>query len=126
MSPEVFRIVFPLWLKAFSLTLAVEVPVFFAVARLDKSSAGRLSLPRLLAAAAAGTCLTHPLFWFVWPRVVHDYVAYMVSGELLVAFVETVTFYLLARPLRFRYALLASFGANALSCGVGAVLQLLS
>lgn len=125
MTREVFWIVFPLWFKAFMLTLMFEVPVFWAIARQDKKLIGSCPTWRVLVAAATGTCLTHPLFWFVWPLVVNEYNAYIISGELLIAFVETFIFMLVARPIRFRFALMASFVANAVSFGAGIVVRLL-
>ncbi len=119
MSDEVFLTVFPLWLRAFAFTLAVEVPIF---AWIGKREFPATSLPRLSAAGAAGTCITHPLFWFAWSLVVPDYTWYMISGELLVALFETGTFALLAR-VPFPTAFIASFAANAASWAAGALLS---
>ena len=111
------------WLAAFVLTLLIEIPVFALVARLlGRKDAGRAPLWRLLLAGAAGTCVTHPLLWFVWPRLFGDYSAYIVSGELLVAAIEAGTFYLIARPIRLPTAIAASFLANGLSFFVGLIL----
>ena len=120
------------WLHAFVFTLVVEVPVFVLVVR------GTVPAWRAALAGAAGSFLTHPLLWFVWPRVIrHDYAAYIVSGELIVSVVETFTFFLLAggldrakaslanaaaaRRLTLVQAVAASFLANAASYGGGKV-----
>jgi hypothetical protein len=124
MEPEVWAIVQPLWLEAFVFTLAVEVPIFVLVARVG--AGGVRTSPIVLACAAAmGTCITHPLLWFVWPKAGLSYEAYIVSGELLVAIVESFTFFAIARPIRLSRAIACSFIANAASYGLGALLQAL-
>ena len=70
-----------------------------------------------------GSCLTHPLLWFVWPRVVgSDYTVYLVTGELGVATLEALLFFALARPVGFWRAVSASFFANAASYLLAVVL----
>jgi hypothetical protein len=103
------------WLRSFLLTLVLEVPVFVLLAR------GIAPPLRAALAAAAGSCVTHPLLWFAWPLVVSDYTRYIVSGELLAALAESVVFCALARPVPWSRALAASFIANASSYGVGLV-----
>jgi hypothetical protein len=81
----------------------------------------------------ACSCLTHPLLWFVWPRVVPtSYAAYVVSGELLVCAVESAVFFALAGGLDRRrdaarlplsLAIAASFLANATSYGLWLALR---
>lgn len=120
MEPEVFDIVFDHWTRAFAFTLALEVPLFVLVGWwLSRGRDRRPPIWRLAIAAAAGTMVTHPLLWFVWPLIVHDYTAYIVSGELIVATVETFTFFAIARPIRLVHAVAASFIANAASYGLG-------
>jgi hypothetical protein len=125
MTLELFLKILPLWFQAFAFTLAVEVPIFVAVARLPVGTPqkNRAPLWRLAVAGAAGTCVTHPLLWFVWPLVVSDYTAYIVSGELLVAAIESATFLALARPIGWRRAVAASLTANAVSFGLGLLLR---
>ena len=115
--------IFAAWLLAFGLTLLVEIPVFAIVARLlEKKSVSRTPMWRLLLAGGAGTCITHPLLWFVWPHAFDGYSTYIVSGELLVAAIESGSFYLVARPIRPATAIAASFLANGLSFFVGLIL----
>ncbi len=123
MSHDVFFAVFPLWLKAFALTQSVEVPIYWAVARRKKQLSKQPATWRVLLAAAAGTTLTHPLFWFVWPLVIHDYTTYMISGELIVTFVEIFVFWGLARPIGFRIAVAAAVLANSASYLAGLLLR---
>jgi hypothetical protein len=54
--------------------------------------------------------------------VIHNYTAYIVSGELIVATVETFTFYTIARPIRLSHAFAAAFIANGFSYGLGLLL----
>lgn len=82
-------------------------------------------------AGAIGTCLTHPLLWFVWTEVIryffqgevpHKYLysIYVISGELIVATIESFTFYFAAmRKFSLSRAVAASFFANAASYGLG-------
>jgi hypothetical protein len=125
MTFELFLTILPLWFQAFAFTLAVEVPVFVAVARLPVGTPpkDRAPLWRLALAGAAGTCATHPSLWFLWPRVVGDYTAYIVSGELLVTAIESATFFALARPITWPRAVAASVTANAASFGLGLLLR---
>jgi len=119
---ELLRTIAPLWAKSFAFTLAIEIPIFILVARLG-SSIPRAPIWRLALAGAAGTCLTHPFLWFVWPRLALGYDAYIVSGELIVAVVEVFTFYAIARPIRLTRAIAASFIANGASYGLGHALR---
>jgi len=105
------------WFRSFAFTLVVELPIFFVVSR------GLVPAWKALLAGAAGTCLTHPLLWFVWPFVVRDYAAYVASGELIVAVVESFVFHALARPVPLARAVAASFIANAASYGAGLLLS---
>ncbi len=107
------------WLVCFAFSQAVEVPVYVL--------ATRPAVPRWRAAAAgaACTCVTHPLLWFVWPRVISwDHTAYVVSGELGVGVVESLLFWRLARPVRLSRAVAVAFLANAASYGLWALLPL--
>lgn len=128
MNAETFSIVFPYWIRAFAFTLAVEVPLFILLGKVigRLKSDQPISIPRLALAGAAGTCITHPLLWFVWPLVITSYTPYIVSGELLIATVESFTFYYLARSIPFRCAVMISFIVNAVSYGLGALLNALN
>ena len=123
MDPDVFYAVFFPWLRSFAFTLIVEVPVFVLVALVRSRKGDRIATRRLVVAAAAGTCLTHPLLWFGWSQIIPDYTIYIISGELLVATVESFTFFAIARPVRYSTAFAASFIANGCSYGLGLLLQ---
>jgi hypothetical protein len=120
MSGEVYWQIFPIWIEAFIITLVTEVPIFILLGkRFARSLAHPPGALRLAVAGAVGTCITHPLLWFVWPRVVADYTWNVVTGELLIALIETVTFFAVARPLKLYQAFIASIVANSASVAVG-------
>ena len=124
MADTVQAILFHYWLPAFAFTLIIEAPFYVLIGKGGLPEGAHLSIPRLALAGAAGTCLTHPLLWFVWPRVVSgDYSLYVISGELLVSVVEAGLFFALARPVRLSRAVAASFIANAVSYGGGLALR---
>lgn len=106
------------WPVALGVTLAVEVPIFMKLAPAD--------LPRWRAAAAgaAGSFLTHPLLWFVWVPAIRGYALAVVTGELLVVTIESVTFHLLTGRRSGSRAIAAACLANAASYGVGLAVQL--
>jgi len=109
------------WLRAFLFTLVVEVPIFVVLVR------GAVPAWRAAIAGAAGTFLTHPLLIFVWrpfcQRHGFSYEEYIISGELTVGVIESLTFYALARPIRLTRAIACSFIANAASYGGGNLMR---
>ncbi len=123
MTYETFTTVFPYWIRAFLLTLAIEIPVFAAIGR-KLIGKKKISWPRLIIAAGTGTLLTHPLLWFVWPRIISDYTTSIILGELLIALIESATFYAIARPIRLPHAVITAFAANAASYAIGQLISL--
>ena len=121
MTANLFFRILPHWAAAFGMTLAVEVPLFVLLARYTatKLKVPSCSVRRAALAGALGSCITHPLLWFVWPFAVTDYTAYLISGELIVAAVESVTFYLAAKPISIKRAAFVAVTANAASFGFG-------
>lgn len=139
------------WLRSFAFTLTVEVPVFVWMARSCRASP-RVTFRRAAAAGAWGTCMTHPVLWFLWPGLyvatlslllapesltqeygrraiflVMDPARVFWSGvavaELLIACIESFTFWLVARPIPLSRAVVASFLANAASYGLGQLVR---
>ncbi len=117
MDPAVLNTVFTHWIRSFVFTLIIEVPIFILMVR------GTVPLWRGTLAGAAGTCITHPCLWFVWPFVVSDYTLYIISGELLVATIESFVFFAIARPVRLSKAFASAFIANAASYAAGVIGQ---
>jgi len=105
------------WFAFYLFAFAVEVPIFILLVR------GRVPPWRAALAGAAGTAFTHPLLWFVWPKVVRGYAAYAISGELLTFVIETFTFFFIAGTISLRRAATASFAANAASLLLGFLVQ---
>lgn len=70
---------------------------------------------RRLLVAAGGSTLTHPLVWFVAPRLVTDWISMVVVAETFAVVAEAVWL----RAFRVRGALWWSLLANALSVAVG-------
>lgn len=139
------------WLRSFSFTLAIEVPVFVWMARRYRDSS-RITLRRAAAAGAWGTCMTHPVLWFLWPGLyvatlglllapesltqeygrraiyfvidpAHVFWSGVAVAELLIACIESVTFWLVARRIPLSRAVVASFLANAASYGLGQLVR---
>ncbi len=141
------------WLRSFAFTLAIEVPVFVWMAR-RYGAIPRIPLHRAAVAGAWGTCMTHPVLWFLWPRLYvatlslllapeslreeygrraiffvleqpHVFWSGVAVAELLIACIESFTFWLVARPLPLSRAVAASFLANAASYGLGQLVRYL-
>ena len=139
------------WLRSFAFTLAVEVPVFVWMAR-RYVAIPRITLRRAAAAGAWGTCMTHPVLWFLWPRLYvaalslllapeslkeeygrraiffvmdqpHVFWSGVAIAELLIACIESFTFWLAARRIPLPRAILASFLANGASYGLGQLVR---
>ncbi len=107
------------WAAAFAVTQLVEVPIYLRAQR----ASGASPLLRL-AVALGASASTHPIVWFVVPRMWrgHSYLAMVLFAE---------TFAVLAEALwlsRFQVprALAWSFAANAASVAVGLGLRWLT
>ena len=106
------------WLRAFLLTLVVEVPVATYLLRHNE--------PRLSRAAALvvfANLASHPLVWFVWSQVfLIGTVEYVLVAEMWAVAVEAVFFAVAVRGLRPGRALLVSLVANGASFVAGRLL----
>jgi len=110
-----------LWLRAFVLTCAIEIPVYTAV--LWRPWGGARRLASLLLLGFALQLATHPALWFLAPRF-EPYATWVVVMELLVWAVEggLVALALGGRPrprVALGWGLLASFAANLTSTLIG-------
>jgi len=104
------------------LTYAIEIPLLVYLLRPSAR------WPRSVVTGIACSGLTHPLLWFVWPRVVPlaHYALFLATGEGLVVLVEAALIWGIAlrqEERAARTAMLASIATNAASCAVGLVLQ---
>jgi hypothetical protein len=98
------------WLWAFLFTQAVEVPIYAVPLR-----------GRPLAGFGA-SAITHPVVWFVFPALIHDYLTMAVAAEIFAVAVEAA--YL--RAFGVRRALFWSIVANGASLGLGLALRALT
>ena len=139
------------WLRSFAFTLTIEVPVFVWMARSYRAHP-RVTVRRAAAAGAWGTCMTHPVLWFLWPRFYvaslslllapeslreeygrqaiffvmdqpHIFWSGVAIAELLIACIESVTFWLAAGRIPLARAIVASFLANGASYGLGQLVR---
>lgn len=104
------------WLIAFLLTLGVELPVVWLVLRRETSPG------RILAACLAANLMTHPVVWFLLPRLFSSYLSYLIVAELGAFLAEALVYRAALRPLSWRMAVSASALANAGSLGLGLAL----
>lgn len=103
------------WLRAFLLTLVVEIPVATYLLRRDEPS-----LPRAAALVVFANLVSHPLVWFAWSQVfLIGTVEYVLAAESWAVAVEAIFFAVAVRGLRPSRALLVSLFANGASFAVG-------
>lgn len=100
------------WFPAFLFTQAFEVPIYLVVMdrqRLPFSSGAQVAI------AFGASALTHPIVWFVIPKLGLSYTGYVALAEVFAVGAEALYF------ARFgvRRALLWSFVANATSASLG-------
>lgn len=107
------------WVRAFALTLIVELAV--AAPLLSRSLP---SLPRRLALVTFAQLSTHPVLWFVLPLLHLPRTSFLVTAELWACLAETVL-YTVAIPLPPQRALGVALAANAVSFLVGLWLRAL-
>ena len=116
------------WVSAFVFTQAVEIPVYVTLLRraLKADLAKRPQrLPLQILLAFGASAITHPVVWFVLPRLEPSftdpgpaYIEYVIRAESFALVIEALYFYTLCAA-RFRHALLASLLANGLSASIG-------
>jgi len=104
------------WLVAFVFTQIVEVPIYLWA--LERAH-GRQKRARDLFVAFAASTITHPVVWFVFPRLfpVNAYVTMLACAEAFAVVVEAVWL----RAFGVRRALFWSLAANATSLGLGLI-----
>ena len=105
---------FALWRVMFLLALILELPVVVFAAPRDRRT-------RVVLGALLGNAITHPMLWFVWPRILSG-TPMLVAGETCAVVVEALTMHLVGGIDR-RRAFVISFAANFYSWGVGEVIN---
>src|SRR5689334_18085550 len=86
------------WLSGFAFTQIVEVPIYVAAMRRTPSDDHPLlrRLPVQIALAFGASLVTHPIVWFVIPRIRFDSYGQMVAcAESFAVAVEALYFYAL-------------------------------
>jgi hypothetical protein len=116
------------WLSAFLFTQAVEIPVYVLAIR-HALREGHAERPRRLslqiALAFGASAVTHPVVWFVIPRLAPSfsspgaaYLEYVARAETFALVVEAFYFHSF-RVVRMPRALVWSLLANGLSASAG-------
>jgi hypothetical protein len=100
------------WLAAFIFTQAVEVPIYLLV--MDRQRMPWRPELRVLIAFGA-SALTHPVVWFVMPKLDVSYWTYVAIAETFAVTGEGIYFHWLG----MKRGLLLAFVANALSASLG-------
>lgn len=103
------------WLRAFLLTLAVELPIVLALLRGRQPGS-----PRLAALLVFANLATHLVVWFVFPQLLYTSTAeYLAVAESWAVLAEAVFLWLVVRGLSPLRAAAAALVANAASFLVG-------
>jgi hypothetical protein len=79
-----------IWLRAFALTLAVELPIGVALLRTAEPLVGRR-----IGAVALANLATHPAVWFVFPALGLSYGLTIAVAEAWAVVIELVAYVLL-------------------------------
>jgi hypothetical protein len=103
------------WLRAFLLTIVVEVPVAAWLLRRAEPE-----LWRRAALVFFANLASHPLVWFVWTQVLLvGTPGYVIAAEAWAIAIEAIFYVVAFRGLGVRRAVLVSVIANAASFAVG-------
>lgn len=107
------------WLSAFALTQAVELPIYVRALREgERPTIDRL--PIAIAIAFGASALTHPIVWFVMPKLIPDnWLTMVIVAELFAITAEAAWL----RAFELPRALAWAGFANAASVLVGIVLR---
>lgn len=102
------------WLRAFGLTVAVELLVAVPALRRTQPRLGRL-----FAAVALANLATHPLVWFLFPGLALGHLPRVILSETFAVTLEAGVYAFVLERLGGRRAALVSLLANAASVAVG-------
>jgi hypothetical protein len=105
------------WLRAFALTLLVEIPIAVPLlAVVAPSRARRISI------VVVANLATHPLVWFVFPGLAAGRWTRLLLSEAWALIAEIAIYRIVWSSLRVRRAALVSLLANGASVVAGAAL----
>ena len=105
-----------LWLRYFAVTVAIELLVAIPLLR------GQASLARRAAAVVVANLASHPIVWFVLPRMISPRASMIATAETWAIASETVVYALVFPGLPRLRAVGVSAVANAVSFLAGVVL----
>jgi hypothetical protein len=106
------------WLRAFAVTLAVELPLATWLL-----APGGASVPRRVSLVFLANLATHPIVWFVFPELSLSYPVNLCLSETWAVLIEALAFSTAMPALGVRRAFGVSALANGVSYGVGLALQ---
>ena len=109
------------WLSAFAVTQAVEMPIYVRALREGEPTIDRL--PVAIAIAFGASALTHPIVWFVMPRLITgDWLTMVLVAELFAIVAEAAWLWAFGlRAFGLKRALAWAAFANAASVLVGLI-----
>ena len=102
------------WLRAFAVTLLVEIPIATPLLRIAERS-----VARRIALVVVANLATHPLVWFLFPGLASGRVTRLALSEAWALLAELAIYRLVWPALRTRRAALVSLVANAASVAAG-------
>lgn len=107
------------WPLAFTLTVMIEAAVLVVLFRKNTD------VWRILAAAAICNAVTHPVVWFVLPRLFSTYGAYIIASEAFAFTAEVPILLLVIRPKPWHMSIAGSALANGGSYLVGLAIHMM-
>jgi hypothetical protein len=105
------------WLRAFALTLIVEIPIATPLLAAVEARIGRR-----VAVVVVANLATHPLVWFLFPGLSLGSAARLALSEAWALLAEIAIYMLVWPALRARRAALVSVAANGASLAAGIVI----
>jgi hypothetical protein len=106
------------WLRAFALTVVIELLIAVPLLRVVETRGVRLSMGIVVANLA-----THPAVWFIFPGAALGLIARLAISELFALVVELLIYRLIWPELTWRRAFATSLCANAFSATAGFLIQ---
>ena len=103
------------FLHALLLTIFIEVPIVFAMARYIYK---KREYSDIVLVSVVASVITLPYFWFILPVYVSDRNFYIFIGESLVVLIEAFLYWRLLK-LKLHQAFLLSLVANCISACLG-------
>lgn len=102
------------WLRAFAITLLVEIPIATPLLASAERRVGRR-----IAIVVVANLATHPLVWFLFPGLTFGRPVRFALSEAWAVLAEIAIYKIVWPSLRVRRAALVSLAANAASVAAG-------